>query len=385
MIYALASQAGAFGIADYLKTDGLAVAHLITVLTYEQVFADGSLPMGSYLFTGLDALTETETELVVVARQSLAAASPSTFRLNDPTRWLRRGALLQAAFDTGINTFRATRATDIDRRRRFPVFVRSESEHTGSLSPLLHDHRAVLRALLAALIRGHRLRDLLIVEYCHTADAEGVFGKYAAMVIGPHIVPRALTLSREWVTKFDGRIEDHTAADADLGYVQDNPHEAWLRRVSVLAGVEYGRIDYGMLGDRPQLWEINTNPTIGANLAFGPSLTTIPPSIQGGFAEDAWRLMGRGNVLFYSKLRAVVEALSRSTNDAMAADAVGSERVRIPISAAQRRRLALERLRRDQVLARKTAIGQLLAPLRAGYRMVRAGRPSPGPSGNAPR
>jgi len=373
MIYALASQTGAFGIADYLKTDGLGVAPLITVLTYEQVFADGWLPVGSYLFTGLDRLTETETELVVAARHSLAAASPSTFRLNDPTRWLRRGALLQAAFDAGINRFRATRATDIDFRRRFPVFLRSESEHSGSLSPLLYDHRAVLRAVLTALVRGYRLRDLLIVEYCQTADADGVFGKYGAMIIGPHIVPRALTLSREWITKFAGRIEDRAAAEADLGYVQDNPHQDWLRRVSALAGVEYGRIDYAMLGDRPQLWEINTNPTIGAHLAFEPPTTTIPPSNQGDLTQAARRLMGRGNLLFYSKLQAVMEALSRSTDDALAADSPTPEGVRIPIAAATRRRLAQERLRRDQILARKTAIRHLLSPLRAGYHLVRAG------------
>jgi len=384
MIYALASRRGAFGIGDYLKTDGIAVAPLVTVLTYEQVFEEGLLPLGAYLFTGLDALTRTETELVVAARHALAAASPSTLRLNDPTRWLRRGALLQAAFDAGINTFRATRATDIDVHRRFPVFLRSESEHTGSLSPLLHDHRAVNRAVLHALIRGYRLRDLLIVEYCHTADPDGIFGKYAAMVIGPHIVPRALTLSREWVTKFDGRLDDRRAADADLQYVEDNPHERWLRRVGELAGVEYGRIDYAMRDGRPQLWEVNTNPTIGANLAYEAPTTMIPPTPPGGGPEDAPRLRERGNLLFYAKLRTAMEALARTTSEAMAADGAGSELVRIPISPAARRRLARERSSRDRVLARQTTIGRLMAPFRAGYRMLRSGRPSQPTSAGSP-
>ena len=125
MIYALASRRGAFGVGDYLKTDGQSVAPLVTVLSYEDVLAQGTLAVGAYLFTGLDDLTPTETALVVRARAALAAASLSVSLLNDPTHWLRRGALLQAAFDAGVNTFRATRATVHDPTRRFPVFIRT--------------------------------------------------------------------------------------------------------------------------------------------------------------------------------------------------------------------------------------------------------------------
>lgn len=55
------------------------------MLTYEQVFAHGVLPIGSYLFTGLDDLTATETALVNRSRQALAEAAPSMSLLNDPT------------------------------------------------------------------------------------------------------------------------------------------------------------------------------------------------------------------------------------------------------------------------------------------------------------
>jgi hypothetical protein len=39
-------------------------------------------------------------------------------------------------------------------------------------------------------------------------------------------------------------------------------HEASLREIFRLARIEYGRMDYALLGGRLQVWEINTNPTI---------------------------------------------------------------------------------------------------------------------------
>jgi hypothetical protein len=45
-------------------------------------------------------------------------------------------------------------------------------------------------------------------------------------------------------------------------FVETNPHEAWVREVFRVAGVEYGRIDYAILDGRPQAWEINTNPGV---------------------------------------------------------------------------------------------------------------------------
>jgi hypothetical protein len=43
-------------------------------------------------------------------------------------------------------------------------------------------------------------------------------------------------------------------------YVMANPHEAALRTIFAIAKIAYGRIDYGMVDGRPQVWEINTDP-----------------------------------------------------------------------------------------------------------------------------
>lgn len=62
--------------------------------------------------------------------------------------------------------------------QKFPVFLRPESEHTGSLTRILYTRRDLVEELARALMRGYRLRDVIIVEYCDTADASGIFRLY---------------------------------------------------------------------------------------------------------------------------------------------------------------------------------------------------------------
>ena len=45
-------------------------------------------------------------------------------------------------------------------------------------------------------------------------------------------------------------------------YIETNPHERELREIFRRARIDYGKIDYAMLGDRLQIWEINTNPNV---------------------------------------------------------------------------------------------------------------------------
>jgi hypothetical protein len=82
----LATRRGAFGIGDYFKTDGRDVTHIVTVLTYEDAFDRGTIPVGAHLFTGVEELANTESVLAGRVRQALAAASPSTSRFNEPVR-----------------------------------------------------------------------------------------------------------------------------------------------------------------------------------------------------------------------------------------------------------------------------------------------------------
>jgi hypothetical protein len=67
-------------------------------------------------------------------------------------------------------------------------------------------------------------------------------------------------------------------ARAERDFVVAIPHEAALREVAAIAQVEYGRIDYAILNGRPQVWEINLNPTIGRGLR--PPAGHVPAELE---------------------------------------------------------------------------------------------------------
>jgi hypothetical protein len=48
-------------------------------------------------------------------------------------------------------------------------------------------------------------------------------------------------------------------------FVLENWHADELRRVFAIAGIEYGRADFGIVAGRIQIYEINTNPDISAD------------------------------------------------------------------------------------------------------------------------
>jgi hypothetical protein len=161
--------------------------------------------------------------------------------------------------------FTVYRPAEVGQVRRFPVFVRDEHLHNGNLTPLLHDAGELQRGLHGLMLRGRRLSDLLIVEFCDTSDAQGHFRKYSAFKVADAIIPRYLEVSEHWMIKTETRVSDADALAEDRAYLETNPHEGWLRDVFAVAGIDYGRIDYAMLNGRPQVWEINTNPALGCS------------------------------------------------------------------------------------------------------------------------
>jgi hypothetical protein len=143
------------------------------------------------------------------------------------------------------------------------VFVREAAGHSGSLTRLLPDARALSRALRSLRVRGLRLEDLLVVEFCDLAWEDGLYRKASAYKIGNAIVPAQLVRGQAWSLKWHEGEWNQPALRDLVDYVTDNPHQDWLRRVFELAGVDYGRCDYGIRGDTLQVWEINFNPTVG--------------------------------------------------------------------------------------------------------------------------
>lgn len=292
-------EPGLFGITNYLADRGAPIRELFEIRPYRWSTPSIEVQGGAHIFAALDRLTPAGRDAVGEIYEQLSAQLPGVPLLNDPRRALLREGLLTRLADQGINRFRVYRGDQPEAVGTFPVFLRETSGHSGSLTGLLDSPAALGRALRSLRVRGRRPADLLIVEYCHTADADGLFRKYAAFKVGPAIVPCHILAGRQWMMKAESDKKSLQIAEEELAYLNENPHRDWLERVFGIAGIEYGRIDYGVKAGVPQVWEINLDPTIGRQ----PGKPPRPVSPEVAPVRDAARSA------FHSRLRAAFSAL----------------------------------------------------------------------------
>jgi|SRR5262245_15741619 len=309
---------------EYLQQYGGPLRSRIRIVTYDDIVTQKELPLGTYVFAAIDRLSPTEREIAAHCWQELSRASSDITLLNHPAEVLCRYELLQACFALKRNTFGARRAAEFYRQRCFPVFIRYECRHSGSLTSLLYNQWQLAGALAKQLLLGRCLHNLIIVEYCETVDSSGVFREYCAAITGDRIIPQALVHNYNWVTKWDGRLVDADKAREQREYVENNPHAEWLRETFALAKIRYGRIDYGLKDGVPQVWEINTNPMIVRPAAAPTSLPEEQRNLLAPVREHFLRQ-------FQEALAAIDSAVdSRQT-------------IRIDVSRRQLRRLQAEK------------------------------------------
>lgn len=249
-------------MSRYLASWGRGFASGVRIVPYATLPGLVDLPGGAFIFSDLERLGPVPRGLLEDVWNQLHASGDDVMLLNHPHKSLRRLELLDALHGSGMNDFRAFRATAPGRPWRYPVFVREEREHSGARSKLLRDEDQLRLVLLKMLMDGHVLADLLVVEFCDTCDTDGVYRKYSSFLVGDQIIPRHLLFSREWMLK-ERDIMEPVHRDEMESYCNDNPHEAELRDVFSRANIQYGRIDYSLTRDgRIQVWEINTNPIV---------------------------------------------------------------------------------------------------------------------------
>jgi hypothetical protein len=304
MIYFVVPAAHRRLIQEYLELWGRDVASRVEIVHTETLPTRRELARGTYVLAAIDQYSSGMAALVAAIHRQLSEREGIRF-LNHPSHTLQRFDLLDTMHRSGRNDFRAVRVTDDWRSLRYPVFVRDSGSHDGALSPLLRTPLDVERAIGQALVQGRQLRRLMVVEFCDTADSTGAYRKYSAFVVGRHIVPRYLSISREWMLKFQGSEFTPRMAEEERDYVLTNPHETELRDIFALARVDYGRIDYAMKDGRLQTWEINLNPTIGRGLRA--SSGRVPPELE------AIRKPTKEH--FYARFREAWEDIDAPVND----------------------------------------------------------------------
>jgi hypothetical protein len=230
----------------------------VRLISYERLFRMRVLPAGSYVFADLDRLGVEATERAALLRRVLQEGGPGVRVFNDPIRSMRRFELLRHLYARGLNAFNVYRLTDVSQVRRFPVFLRDEDGHDGSLTPLLHDSEELGRAIDALVAQGKSRDNKLIVEYIDCRDASGVHQKFSALFVGPHILQATRGSNPHWVVKEVPTGPGHPGLAAYPRAV----HQCHLHEVMRLASIDYGRVDYAIVEDRVQVFEINTNPVV---------------------------------------------------------------------------------------------------------------------------
>ncbi len=243
-IHYLVTGLHAYTLAAWIEYYNEMLAGHLRIVPYGQLF--GRVSVGTFIFSDIERLSPKATARASCAWDRLQTAGCRL--LNHPTQSMRRYELQQAL----DNDFRVFRPSDAIQDLRFPVFLRDENEHTGSLTPLLYTPVELDRA------RAH-YPEALLVEFLDTSDGEGIYRKYSATRIGDAIIPRHLLSSRNWLLKEPDLVDQHLL-DEEADFIRINPHECELRRIFDLAHIEYGRIDYSLKDGRLQVWEINTNP-----------------------------------------------------------------------------------------------------------------------------
>jgi hypothetical protein len=233
----------------------------IRCVHYDALIRARSLRGGTYIFTDVDRLSFWDLEHA--SHLYLQMKNAGLRVLNNPAVVRTRYPLLRALRAAGLNDFNAYRVDEMDAVERYPVFVRKIHGHRAPLSDLLQTEEEMRKAVDAAIAAGTPRENMLIVEFAAEPLRPGLFRKMSAFRIGAAIVPHISVHDTGWLVKYGRKfdnIEDLYAQELTL--LQTNPYAEHLKKVFDVAGIEYGRADFGLYQGRIQVYEINTNPHV---------------------------------------------------------------------------------------------------------------------------
>jgi len=260
------------------------------------------LPPGSYLLGDPEYL-DTDARRRMIDAVARLGERPDRYRVhNPPDRALSRVDLHAALNEANINGFRSRTTSDAPPPGgwRFPVFLRSARDHDGTLGDLIHDEATLRESIRGVVSRGGDPSLTLVVEYADPRGPLDLCWKYGVFRVGDQLVPRHAFASAAWMIKHEDPATlagSHAQAvleheRAFLEGFDTTPYAATIRRAFDIAGITYGRLDFGLHAGRPQVWEINTNPTSLAHNHLGSAREPIHRRFFDRFADalDALRL-----------------------------------------------------------------------------------------------
>jgi hypothetical protein len=174
-----------------------------------------------------------------------------------------RFGLLRRLYLAGANAFNAYRVEEGVKPERWPVFLRTEGTHLGPATELIHDRSQLDLKIEESIAMGLPVASLLIVEFAAQPLRPGLYRKFGSFRLGGAEFAHTCVDDDHWIAK-TGK-EDITPPelyDEEQRIVRDNPHGPSAATAFEMAGLDYGRVDFGLVDGRVQIYEINSNPEI---------------------------------------------------------------------------------------------------------------------------
>lgn len=258
------------------RSHGRTVRHLIRQLgdarhwSYERLLLQKELRSGTWVFTDHERLSHFEIALAAKVANRLEQGGARV--LNHPAHVRSRYDLLRTLHEAGINRFSAFRCESQPQPTSFPVFIRNEFDHHSASLELIADQQALDATVSRMKANGVPLAGKLVIEYAGQEVSPGVWQRFSTYRVGHQLIAHHNAVDFHWVTK-DGadkqRLLAHplfrTFVENERRFVTGNLYEDVLRQAFDLAGIDYGRADFSLVDGRPQIFEINTNPTHGSH------------------------------------------------------------------------------------------------------------------------
>lgn len=234
----------------------------LEALAWEDVLTRRYLDGGTYVLTDFDRLSPSELLAAAAVYRRLKGAGLTVY--NDPARMLRRDQLIARLRQGGLSSYHTWSPATGEMPDRYPVFLRAAAAHRGAISALLHDRAAAERRLNRAVEEGEALSDLIFIEYKGEAvDGTSHFQKHSAFRIGPNLFPANTVNQDRWQAKFGtAGLATDTQYHTELAEMESFPQRDHLAACFDATGIEFGRIDFGFANGKPEVWEINTNPSL---------------------------------------------------------------------------------------------------------------------------
>lgn len=248
-----------YTLKGYLKSPHRRAA--ARAISYDALSRRGRITAAAVIFTDFERLRHHELEFAGRMFRRLVAAGVRT--LNDPGRVAQRAELLHRLNAAGINSFRAWPAALDPRPTRFPVFLKCVAGHSQHLDALLGDQEALERELERLRAVSFPLTHMLVIEFANEASRPGVWRRHAMHRVGDRLIPaQTVTEDSPFVKNGTKGLANEAELATTVAEIAENPFASMLKPAFDLAGIEYGRADFGFDQGRPAIYEINTNPTI---------------------------------------------------------------------------------------------------------------------------